>query len=111
MKQGGAASDIARILKPERGDLSVLKPRHSAFYGTPLDFLLKDFRVAKLILTGLTVFATAQDAYVRQYQVWVPSDCVAASDPAFERNSLAHMARTLKARTTAARRARALAWR
>jgi nicotinamidase-related amidase len=114
LKKGGAAAEIARILKREPGDLSVLKPRHSAFYGTPLEFLLKDFGISQLVLTGLTadncVFATAQDAYVRQYHLWIPPDCIAASDAAFERTALSQMARTLKARRVAARGARTLAW-
>ena len=31
--------ELARILAPERDDFTILKPRHSAFYGTPLEFL------------------------------------------------------------------------
>src|SRR5205085_1871497 len=34
----GAPGEIAKLLVPEAGDRSVLKPRHSAFYGTPLEF-------------------------------------------------------------------------
>jgi nicotinamidase-related amidase len=113
LKRKGAPGAIARLLKPGAGDLSVLKPRHSAFYGTPLDFLLEERQVERLVITGLTadicVFATAQDAYVRKFSVWVPADCVAAMTPAYERSALVHMARTLKARTQAARTARRLA--
>ena len=110
----GPAGEIARLLQPEDGDLSVLKPRHSAFYGTPLDFLLEELGVKKVVLTGLTadicVFASAQDAYVRQYEVWIPSDCVAAVQGSFKRESLQHMARTLKADVRAARSLRTLPW-
>jgi len=113
-RKPGASGEIARILAPARRDLSVLKPRHSAFYGTPLEFLLAELRVTRLIVTGLTtdicVFATAQDGYVRQYRVWVPADCTASFTPAFERDSLRHMGRTLKAVTRNARGAKALAW-
>ena len=108
----GTSGAIARLLKPAEDDLSVLKPRHSAFYGTPLDFLLEERHVTRLVITGLTadicVFATAQDAYVRKFGVWVPADCVAAATSAYERGALAHMARTLKAATRAAGRARRL---
>ena len=114
LKRPGPAATIAGLLKPEDGDLSVLKPRHSAFYGTPLGFLLDDLRVTHLLITGLTadrcVFATAQDAYVRQYRIWIPADCVAASSPAYEQAALEQMARTLKARTSPARGARGLIW-
>jgi nicotinamidase-related amidase len=114
LKRPGPAATIARLLEPQERDLSVLKPRHSAFYGTPLGFLLDDLRVTHLVITGIAadqcVFATAQDAYVRQYRVWVPADCVAASSPGYEKSALAQMARTLKARTTPARDARGFTW-
>ena len=106
LRRKGASGVIAGLLQPAAGDLSVLKPRHSAFYGTPLDFLLEERKVTRLVITGLTadicVFATAQDAYVRKFSLWVPADCVAASTRAYERGALAHMARTLKAGTRAA---------
>ena len=107
-RRKGAAGMIAKILQPEKSDYTVLKPRHSAFYGTPLQFLLEELHVTSLVLTGLTadicVFATAQDAHVRALDLWIPSDCVAAVRPAFERAALAHMARTLKADIHAATR-------
>ena len=97
----GGAGDIAKLLRPERGDYAVLKPRHSAFYGTPLEFLLEELKADSLALAGLAadncIFATAQDAYVRQFKLWVPADCVAAETAAYERDSLHHMARTMKA--------------
>jgi len=113
-RKHGAAGTIARMLAPARGDLAVLKPRHSAFYGTPLDFLLDELGVSSLLIAGLAadicVLATAQDAYVRKYRLWIPSDCVASSTVKYERASLEHMARTLKANTRPARRAKALIW-
>jgi nicotinamidase-related amidase len=103
----GDVSRITRLVAPGEGDLSVLKPRHSAFYGTPLDFLLEELGVSRLVITGLTadicVFATAQDGYIRKYRVRVPSNCVAAETAANEKSSLAHMARTMKADIRAAR--------
>ena len=95
---------LVELLRPEPGDVSILKPRHSGFYGTPLEFLLEDRGVKRLILTGLAtdncVFATAQDAYMRKFEVWVPRDCVAAETRADEPAVLRHMAHTLKARTS-----------
>src|SRR3954462_7816090 len=35
-----ASGEIAELLKPGERDLTVLKPRYSAFYGTPLEFIL-----------------------------------------------------------------------
>jgi nicotinamidase-related amidase len=99
--RGGPAARIANLLQPAPGDISILKPRHSAFYGTPLEFLLEELQVASLIITGVAadscVFATAQDAHVRKFRVRVPGDCVAGESVAIERAALRHMARTLKA--------------
>lgn len=105
--KGGAAATIARLLQPTPKDLSVLKPRHSAFYGTPLGFLLEELDVSSLIVTGLStdicVLATAQDAYVRKFKLWVPSNCAAAKTPEHERQALGLMKRTMKADIRAAR--------
>jgi nicotinamidase-related amidase len=99
-----AAEKLVELLAPEAGDLSILKPRHSAFYGTPLGFLLEELAVNRLILTGLTtdncVFATAQDAFVRKFELWIPANCVAAEAGSGEAQVLRHMQRTLKADIT-----------
>gem|GEM_PF-616920 len=54
-----------------------LKPRHSAFFGTPLDFLLDELEVSRLVLCGIAadscVMFTAHDAYLRQYALWIPA--------------------------------------
>jgi nicotinamidase-related amidase len=103
----GPPGEIARLLRPARGDMTVLKPRHSAFYGTPLEFLLDSLGTERLIVAGITaddcVLATAQDARMRSYGLWVPSDCVAALTAERERASLLHMRRTLGATTRSAR--------
>jgi nicotinamidase-related amidase len=100
-RRGGAAREIAELLAPTAEDYSILKPRHSAFYGTPLEFLLDELEAETLVVTGLStdicVSATAQDAYVRQFKLWVPSDCVAADTEEHERQALDHMRRTMKA--------------
>jgi nicotinamidase-related amidase len=67
---------------PNADDYSVLKPKHSAFYQTPLDILLKSFGTENLILTGFStnscILFTAQDAYMRDLRLFVPTDCVAS---------------------------------
>ena len=54
-----------------------------------------------VILTGLTgdicVLFTANDAYMRDFQLVVPADCVASQDPDENRHALTHMQRVLKA--------------
>jgi nicotinamidase-related amidase len=70
-------------LKPDpESDYFVLKPKHSAFYQTPLDLLLKHFGAERLILTGVStnscVLFTAGDSYMRDLELIVPNDCSAA---------------------------------
>ena len=100
-RSGGAAAKLADTLAPSRGDRSILKPRHSAFFGTPLEFLLDELAVDHLILTGLAadscIMFTAHDGYLRKFSLWIPSDCVAAEKAAYERAALQYMQRTLKA--------------
>ena len=69
-------------LIPEASDYIVLKPKHSAFYATPLDTLFSYLKVKTVILAGLItnacILSTASELYVRDLDVYVPSDCVAA---------------------------------
>lgn len=101
-RRGGASAAMARLLAPSKGDRSVLKPRHSAFFGTPLDFLLEELGVGRLVLAGLAadscIMFTAHDAYLRKYDLWIPGDCVASEKDAWRRDALAYMARVMKAR-------------
>lgn len=75
---------LARLLVPEPSDYVVLKPKHSGFYSTPLDTLLVYLRARTLILTGFTIerclLFTANDGFLRDYELFVPRDCTAAID-------------------------------
>ena len=92
---------LVERLAPEPDDYFVLKPKHSGFFSTTLDTLLDYLRARTLILTGLTadncVLFTASDAYLRDFHLVVPPDCVASVDPAHTRHALDHMRRVLKA--------------
>jgi len=105
---GGVSKDIVGLLAPQQGDVSILKPRHSAFYGTPLEFLLDELGVGTLILTGVATDAcisvTALDAHIRRYRVWVPGDCVAAQEMQHTRTALRSLARNAHASIVASRR-------
>jgi nicotinamidase-related amidase len=74
--------EIARLLAPRAEDYVVLKPKHSGFYATPLDTLLTYLRAERLVLAGLTVercvLFTANDAFLRDYDLFVPRDCTVA---------------------------------
>ena len=95
------SSSIARILHPDDEDYFVLKPKHSAFYQTSLPVLLESLGVRRVIITGfatdICVLFTANDAYMREYEVCIPSSCTAAESPSAKTRALKHMKRFLKA--------------
>ena len=97
----GPSAAMALALRPRKQDFTILKPRHSAFFSTPLDLVLRQLQCKRIVLTGLTadncVLFTAMDAYVRGYSLWIPADCTAAQSEAAKDQALAHMARVLKA--------------
>jgi nicotinamidase-related amidase len=76
-------SSVVRLLEPEDDDYFVLKPKHSGFFSTTLDVLLEYLGAETLILTGVAtnicVLFTANDAYMRDFELVVPADCVAAN--------------------------------
>lgn len=92
---------ITRLLKPEEDDYFILKPKHSAFFATALETLLAYLKAKTLILTGLTadicVLFTAHDAYMRDFNLYVPSDCVASNDAQENQHALEQMVKILKA--------------
>jgi nicotinamidase-related amidase len=94
---------LARLLRPDPEDYFVLKPKHSGFYSTTLDLVLRYLEASTVILTGLTgdrcVLFTASDAFLRDFHLVVPEDCVASIDPAENRQALGHMRRVLRADT------------
>ena len=77
--------ELAEALKPEPGDHFILKPKHSAFYLTSLDALLRSLGIARLIICGyagdICVLFTANDAHMREYELAVPRDCIASEEP------------------------------
>lgn len=104
IRDGVCGAPMARELAPQPDDYFVLKPRHSGFFQTPLALLLEGLRAQKLILCGLTtdscVTFTANDAYLRAFEIHVPSDCSAAVTKSRHVDALRQMRRTLKANTT-----------
>jgi nicotinamidase-related amidase len=92
---------VVTQLAPEENDYFVLKPKHSAFFQTNLDILLRYLGAKTLILTGMAadicVLFSANDAYMRDFRVIVPSDCIASEDAEHNRQVLLLMERVLKA--------------
>lgn len=98
-------SKIARLLAPTDEDYFVLKPKHSGFFSTTLDVLLNYLGAETLILTGVAsnicILFTANDAYMRDYDLIVPRDCVAANEKEQNDLTLDFLEKVLKADTRA----------
>ena len=94
---------LATLLHPADDDYFVLKPKHSGFYSTTLDLLLQALGVHTLILTGIAgnicVLFTANDAYMREYALVIPADCVASKTARANQDALHLMQTVLKADT------------
>jgi nicotinamidase-related amidase len=94
-RPGVPGRELSRALAPAEDDYVVLKPKHSAFYATPLETLLQYIGANNVIIAGLTtnacVLMTVSDAYVRDLHVFVPSDCVVALNDADQHTSLKMM--------------------
>ena len=104
LAEGRRGRPVAELLRPGPDDYFVLKPQHSAFYGTALELLLKHLGTRALIIGGMAtnmcVLATATDARMRGFRLHVPADGVAAEGDAQNEAALAHMADVLKADLT-----------
>ena len=93
--------EVSRLLAPQRRDYFVLKPKHSAFYSTTLDVLLRYLGARRLIITGIAanicVLFTANDAYMRDFELLIPQDCVASNTEVENNYALQQMHTILKA--------------
>jgi nicotinamidase-related amidase len=82
-------------IRPDKDDYFVLKPRHSAFYQTPLEVLLEYLGASSLVLCGLAtnscIVCTAHDAKMRNFGLFVPSDCSASLTAREHKQAIAHM--------------------
>src|SRR5688572_17140353 len=94
---------VVDLLLPEENDYFVAKAKHSGFFATTLQPLLEHLGAKTLILAGfatnICILFTANDAYMRNYELIVPRDCVAANNEELHNQALEQMARIHKADT------------
>lgn len=97
----GRGREIVDLLRPEEDDYFVLKPKHSGFFSSTLETLLRYLDAKTLIITGIAgnycVLFTANDAYMRDYKLVVPSDCTVSNTVQENRDALKLMRNYLKA--------------
>jgi len=81
----GKHPELVEPILPPKGSLFVQKVRHSAFYSTSLDHLLRVRGLDRVVIAGQVteqcVLYSALDAYVRGFDVVIPRDAVAPIDP------------------------------
>jgi len=84
-REGSWGWEIVDELAPAPDDVVLRKPRYDAFYGTPLDHLLRLWGVATLVMCGtvanICVHYTAASAALRWYAVVIPRDAISALEP------------------------------
>lgn len=103
LEDGVRGEPIVRMLEPTPDDYYILKPKHSGFFATPLSILLDHLQAKTLILTGMAgnncVLFTANDAYLREFELFVPADCVVSASRAKNAAALAQLRDLVKADT------------
>ena len=96
----GEHPELVEPLVPDDGDSFVLKLRHSIFYSTPVEYLLREREVKRLILAGQVaeqcILYSALDGYLRHYEVCVPRDAVAHIEPHLAEAALEMIERNMR---------------
>lgn len=104
LARAGNRPDLIDPIAPSPDCAFLTKVRHSAFYSTSLEYLLRQHGIKRLILTGQVteqcVLYTALDAYVRHFTVSVPTDGVAHIDRELGEAALRMMERNMHAELT-----------
>jgi nicotinamidase-related amidase len=107
---GSSAARIAEILTPQDGDHVILKSTLSGFYQTALETMLRSGGVRTVVLGGFAtdncVMFTAADAYMRDLNIVLASDCMAADTTRAHREAIQHMKKVFEARVSMSTRIR-----
>ena len=108
VRKESRGAPIASLLRPRGTDYFVIKPKHSGFFATPLATLLEYLGTKRLVLTGISVqqcvLFTATDAYVRDFKLAMPRDCVAAETISMEKLACKYFQQVLGASLAESRR-------
>ncbi|MFP5363970.1 MAG: cysteine hydrolase family protein [Thermoleophilia bacterium] len=97
----GRARELVEPIAPGEGTWFIAKARHSIFYETQLEYLLREQEVERIVLVGQVteqcILYSALDAYVRRFRVAVPRDAVAGIHPDLAQAALRMMQRNMRA--------------
>ena len=102
----GRAPELVEPIAPPEDAGFVVKARHSIFYQTQMEYLLREQGVERIVLVGQVteqcILYSALDAYVRHFTVAVPCDAVAAIHRDLAGAALRMMERNMRADVAAA---------
>ena len=97
----GHRPDLVEPILPAENCAFLAKVRHSAFYATPLEYVLGREQVDTVILAGQVteqcILYSALDAYVRHLAIKIPQDAVAHIDHQLGKAALRMMERNMRA--------------
>lgn len=93
--EGTKGAQLHPDLEVSENDVTIIKKRYSAFFGTTLDQYLQEQKVDHLILCGINTHAcirtAAIDAYQRDYRVLLPRECIGSYDDEHARVTLRYL--------------------
>jgi nicotinamidase-related amidase len=102
----GRAPELVEPIAPPPDVAFVVKARHSIFYETQTEYLLRQEQIERIVLVGQVteqcILYSALDAYVRHIAVAVASDAVAHIHEDFAQAALRMMERNMRADVGAA---------
>jgi len=91
----GRGGPLVEAIAPREGETFVVKPRYSAFDHTPLDIILAELGIERLLLAGMStegcVAQTTIDARELGFKVSVLADACATVDERLERVALEYL--------------------
>jgi nicotinamidase-related amidase len=91
----GRGGDLVAAIAPREGETFVVKPRYSAFDHTPLELILRELEVERLLLGGLStegcVAQTTIDARELGFKVTVLANACATTDERVEQVALEYL--------------------
>jgi nicotinamidase-related amidase len=103
----GEFGSLVQPIAPRDDTMFVVKARHSIFFQTPLEYLLGQEKIDRIVLVGQVteqcILYSALDAYIRHIGVRVPRDAVAHIHPDLADAALTMMERNMGADVSPAR--------
>ncbi|MEU5998128.1 MULTISPECIES: isochorismatase family cysteine hydrolase [unclassified Streptomyces] len=98
----GPHADLVAPIRPDGESLFVVKARHSIFYDTPLEYLLRQRGIDSVLLCGQVteqcILYSALDAHIRHLRVVVAEDACASIHGDLAAAALQMMERNMQAR-------------